>query len=109
LGQQCGTFVEECLIEADADMLEHADGDDALVAAFDVAVIGEPKIDVLSKPAFAGAAACRLELLPRQGDSGHVCAAEFGEVERKAAPAAPDVEYPVIAAHQELCREVALL
>ena len=47
VGEELCAFAEERIVEADADMLEHADRDDAVELAFDVAIIDEPERRVL--------------------------------------------------------------
>ena len=42
-------FAEESVVEADADMLEHADRDDAVELALDVAVVDQAELDVLRR------------------------------------------------------------
>jgi hypothetical protein len=107
LGEQRGAFLEKSVVEADADMLEHPDRDDTVEGALDIPVVGEPEIDLGSEPAFAGPRLRRLELLARQGDPGHLRAAELGEIVRKTAPPGADVEDAVAGAGAELRRQMS--
>ena len=43
--EQLGALAEEGVVEADADMLEHADRDDAVEAAVDVAIVLQLEVD----------------------------------------------------------------
>jgi len=52
--EQCSALLEEGVVEAGADMLEHADRDDAIIGPLDIPVVGEPEIDFGSEAAFAG-------------------------------------------------------
>ncbi len=48
-------------------------------------------------------------LLLRERDTGHIDAADFGEIESKPAPAAADVEYALVGFDRQLGRHMALL
>ena len=74
-------------------MFEHADRHDAVESALDVAIIDQAEIRVLRQAAFERAVLRDLELLLRQRDAGDLGAGDFGEIERKPAPAAADIEH----------------
>ena len=85
--EQLGAFTEERVVEADADMLEHADRDDAIVALTDVAVVLQLELHGAAEPLFLGADARGRKLFLRQSDSLHPRAADLGQIKGKAAPA----------------------
>ena len=43
VGEKLGAFAEERVVEADADMLEHADRHDAVETAVDIAIVDQPE------------------------------------------------------------------
>jgi hypothetical protein len=55
-------FAKEGVIEADADMLEHANRDDAIEFLRHVAVILQPEPDLVGQALLGGARACKREL-----------------------------------------------
>ncbi len=73
-----------------ADMLEHADGDDAIEAALELAVVLEQDLDRQPLAAPTG----QLRLLPGDGDAGDLDAVMPRGVLGEAAPAAADVQHP---------------
>ncbi len=109
LGEQLLHLAEEDRVMHDADMLEHADGDDPIVTAGGLAVVAKLEAHAIGKPGIGGAALRQLELLARQGEPGDGDAAFAGEIERKAAPAAADIEHSLPGLQQQLRRDVALL
>ena len=109
IGEQPAALPEEFSEMPDADMFEHADRDDAIETLVEVAVILQTEIHPVRQLALGGAAAGELELFFRQRDAGDLCAAMFGEIETKAAPAAADVECALTLSHQQLCGQVPLL
>ena len=90
-------------------MLEHADRDDAVELLRHLAIVLDAEFDRAGQIFFGGAFSRALDLLARQRHAGDVGAAEFGEVERKPAPAAADVEHAMALADQELRGKVPLL
>ena len=54
---------EELVIMVDADVLEHADRDDAVERLGDVAIVLQPKFDLIGEPGLAGAGGGDGELL----------------------------------------------
>ena len=91
--RSCGAFAEIGVVEADADVLEHADRDDAVEAAANVAVILEPEACLLGLPALQGSFGRARVLLLRQRDAGDARLGGLGEVEGEAAPAASDIKH----------------
>ena len=102
-------LAEESVVEADADMLEHADRHDAIERTLDIAVVDQPEHRVLRAAAFARPLLRARELFLREGDAGHLRARDFGEIERQAAPAAADVEHLGAGLDAELRGEMPLL
>ena len=93
VGEKLRALAEKGVVESDADMFEHADRHDAIESALDVAIIDQPEIRVLGQAALERAVLRALELFLRQRDAGDVRAGDLGEIKRKAAPAAADVEH----------------
>ena len=92
-----------------ADVLEHADGDDVVELALDLAVVLEAEAHPVGEAGGGGALGGDPVLLAREGDAGDVGAGDAGEVERHAAPAAADVEDAGAGADEELGGDQALL
>ncbi len=97
------------VVAIDADMLEHADRDDAVKGFLDVAVILQPKFDAVGKIRLPGALGCDGELLAGQGDAGDLRSGDAGEIERHAAETAADVERRRAVLWQKLGGDVPLL
>ena len=74
-------------------MLEHADRNDAVEAAVDVAIVDQPEGRILGPAALECPVLGALELLLRQRDPSDLRAGDFGEIERKATPAASDIQH----------------
>ena len=96
VGQQLGALAEKGVVEHQADVLEHADRNDAVEFFLQVAIVLHAEIDRAGQVFFSRALAGALPLLSRQRDAGDAGAAEFREIKRKAAPAAADVERPLV-------------
>ena len=97
VGEQLRALAEERVVVIDADMLEHADRDDAVERPVDVAIVLQLEARALGQALFRGALVGDGVLLLRQRDAGHVGAGDLGEIEPKAAPAAADVEHAQVA------------
>src|SRR5216684_590786 len=93
----------------DADMLEHADRNDAVVPAGFPAIVEQLEAHLVGNAAFERAAARHGMLLLGQGDAGHVDTELLAEKEAHAAPTRADVEHALAGLQQELGRDVALL
>src|SRR5262249_59495241 len=91
--EQGVAFAKEGVIKADADMLEHADRDDAIEFLRHVAIVLEAEVDLLGESLLGRAHACKRKLSLRQRDASHARAAKLGEIECKPAPTAADVEH----------------
>ncbi len=81
---------------ADADMLEHADRDDAVERTGHVAVVLQVEARALGEALLGGALVGDGVLLLRQGDAGDVGAGRLGEIQAEPAPAAADIEHAQI-------------
>ena len=92
-----------------ADMLEHADRDDAVERPGEGAVVAQLEAGVVGEAALARAPVRDAVLLGREGDAGDVDVRHFGHVEAEAAPAGADVEQRLAGLEPELGGEVALL
>src|SRR5712672_3880294 len=109
VGENAGAFRKERIIEADADMLEHADRDDTVEGAGYVAIVERLEGGGAFQLAFLGALARDCELLLRKRDAHGPGAADLRGVERKPAPAAADVKKPMSVFEEELGGEGPLL
>ena len=79
--------LEESLVVADADMLEHADRDDPVERPLDLAIVLHAEADAMGKAALLGAPVGDAPLLLGQRDAGDVDIEILGEIEPEAAPA----------------------
>ena len=109
IGEQLGASLEKCVVVVDADMLEHADRDDAVERAVDVAIILQHEFCRTRQTSFFRPCIRDLQLLGGEGDAGDIGAYGLCEIDAKAAPAAADVENAQVAIDQELRGDVALL
>src|SRR5215467_1548580 len=109
VGENAGAFLKERIIEADADMLEHADRDNTVECAGNVTVVERLEGGGALQLAFPGALARDCELLLRKRDAQGPGAADLRGIERKPAPAAADVKKPMSVFEEQLGGEVALL
>src|SRR5712664_1371554 len=109
VGENAGAFLEERVIEADADMLEHADRDNTVEGAAHVAIVERLEGGGACELAFLGALARDCELLLRKRDARGPGAADLRGIERKPAPAAADVKKPMPVFEEQLRGEVPLL
>src|SRR5438067_3899894 len=107
--EQLGALAEEGIIEAHADMLEHAHGDDAVELSGNVAVILQAKLDLFGQSLLLGTHLCERELALGKRDPSDARATNSREIQCHSSPAAADVEHASIAGHEQLGREVALL
>ena len=107
--QQRIQLVEEHAVLIDADMLEHANRDDAVILAAFLAIVAQMKVHAVGEAGRSGAALRHFELFLRQGQSGHLGAAFAGEIECEPAPARADVEHLLPRAQQQLGRDMPLL
>ena len=92
-----------------ADMLEHADRHDAVVAPGFLAIIAQMETHAVRQAGVARPALGHLVLLGRQGHAGDVDSGEPGEVEGEPAPATADVEQSLSGLEQQLGGEMQLL
>lgn len=107
--QQRGAFVEEGAVLGDADMLEHADRDDAVEPLRQVAVVAQLDMDVVVQPLRARSLGRHLMLLGGKGDAEHIGLERPGDVDRQPAPAAADVQHVMPGLDAQLCRDVPFL
>ena len=90
-------------------MLEHADGDDPVEAATNLAVVLELEAH---RPlqALPGRALVRdAQLLPAEGRAGDVGARGLGNVDAEPSPTRADVEHPLARGERELGGDVSFL
>ncbi len=107
--KQVAHLLEELAIVADADMLEHADRNDAVVAGREMAVVLEQEPRPVGDALLAGARVRDLVLLFRQRHAGDVDIGMIGEIEREPAPARADVEQLLARRERQLGGEMPLL
>ena len=92
-----------------ADMFEHADGDDAVEPALDLAIVDQLELDPVADTQDLGAPPGHRQLPFRQGDAHHFDIGDMGEIEAQPAPAAADVEQPLAVCQLKLGGEMTLL
>ncbi|MNS99365.1 hypothetical protein D3C72_1337660 [compost metagenome] len=79
------------------DRFEHLDGNDAVELAFDIAIVLEPEIGMLSLVGFLRCRLCPIQLGWRKGEAGNVGIRLGREVNCKRAPAAANLQYALTA------------
>ena len=107
--QQRRAFVEEGAVVVDADMLEHADRDDAVEALGKVAIVPELEMHVVVETLGLGALGGDRVLFGRERDAEHVGLEASCQIEAEPAPAGADVEHGLAGLHPQLRGDVALL
>src|SRR5260370_38854081 len=95
VGENAGAFLEERIIEADADMLEHTDRDNTVEGAGYVAVVERLEGGRAVQLAFLGALARDCQLLLRKRNASGPGNADLRGIERNPAPAAADDKKPI--------------
>jgi hypothetical protein len=93
----------------DADMLEHADRDDAVEGLGNVAVVLQPKLDPIGKPGLPRASRGDGELFLGERDPRDASAANACEIEPKTPEPAADIERGCVVLRQELGGDMTLL
>jgi len=87
IGNKLRAFAEKSIVVADADVLEHADRDDAVEGPLNGAIVFEAEIRDPVQALFLGARARQRELFLRERHAFDMGAAHLGEVEAEPAPA----------------------
>ncbi len=93
----------------DADMLEHADRDDAVEALVEFAIVLQVEMDAVLQTLRMGAVGGDAVLFGRQRDALHVDVEGLRQIEAEPAPAGADVEHRLAGLQPELGGDVALL
>src|SRR3546814_3119330 len=86
-------LLEEGRVLRPADVFERADADDGVEFALCTPVVLEPEFDLAVQSQFFDTSLGDCQLFARQRDAGDVCAVVLRKVDRKATPAAADVEH----------------
>ena len=107
--QQLAALGEEFVIMLRADMLEHADRDDAVEPLVEQAIVLELELHMVRHAGRRRPLARDLQLVLGQGDAEHVDAGDLVQVQRHPAPAAADVEHPLPRLERELGGDMRLL
>ncbi|MCY1494377.1 hypothetical protein D9M68_282430 [compost metagenome] len=108
--QQLLHLVEEISVIADADMLEHADGDDAVeLPVLKGAVVLQFEADTIGKPAPGGTITGNLQLLLAERDARDFDSGGFGQIHSHPAPAGTDLQHLLPRLQQKLRGDVPLL
>src|ERR1700694_5520090 len=92
VGEQIADSGEEFGVVALSDMLEHADRDDAVEGALDLAIIAEMKPHARTKTAFLRARFAAMELLGAERHAGHIGICRPCQITGEPAPAGADIE-----------------
>src|ERR1700682_3972882 len=100
--EQFVALPEKSIVEADADMLEHPDRDDAVEIFREVAIILQTELDLVGQSFFARAHLRERVLLLGKRDPGDARAANVREVKRQPTPAAADIEHALILRNEKL-------
>ena len=106
-GQQVPHLGEKTAVVADAHVLEHAHGDDAVVGAGLLAVVAQEEARAPGESRLLGQRPRCLELVRRQGYAGDVDPHFPGQIQRQPAPARADVKDPVARFQEKLGGDVA--
>src|ERR1700741_722844 len=101
LGELVLHLAEELPVMAGADMLEHADRDDAVEAALQLAVVAQMEAHAIAKAGRRRVLLRELVLLDRERHAGGVHPGRAREVEGEPPPAAADVEQLLAGLEQE--------
>ncbi len=109
LGQEPLHRAEILGVVAHANMLEHADRDDAVEAAGLFTIVAHMEADPVGETGLAHPLGRHLRLLLGEREAGHLDAVLAGEVERQPAPAGADVEHALAGLKQELGGDERLL
>ena len=107
--QKCPHLVEVAPEVTPPDMLEHADGHDAIVLPPVVAVVLQPKLDAIRQAPPRRFRGGGVALLLGEGEAHHLDAGVLGEVHGDAAPAAADVQHALPRREAELAPDVCAL
>jgi hypothetical protein len=91
--QQVAQLVEKLRIIPLADMLEHADRDDAVERSLDFAIVAQVEADFRVQPGGPRTVLADAVLFDAQRHTGHVAACLASEMKAKAAPTGPDVQH----------------
>ncbi len=109
IGQALGAQVEEGIIIAQADVFEHADRDDAVELALDVAIVLEIEGDLVVESGGCGPRPRPGDLLGRERNAGDMAGAgDPRQIERQSAPSAAYVQNACVGGYPQFGREVAL-
>jgi hypothetical protein len=90
---------------APADRLDHLDGDEAVVAAAELAVVLQAQVDPVREARLVDPPACQRVLLAADRRRRHVRPVLPGGVDRERAPARADLDEPQAGAELELAAE----
>jgi hypothetical protein len=80
------------IVVSDTDVLEHANRDDAVEPAANVAIVLQQEFRRIGQPLFARAGVCDVQLLGGQGHASHIGAGHLGQIEGQTAPTRVYVE-----------------
>src|SRR6202167_4532115 len=97
------------VVKSDADVLEHADRNDAIKPAGDVAIVLEAKDGVVGSALFQRPLAGAGVLFARKSDAGRAGAGHAGEIKRHSTPTTADVEHIGAGLNEKLGGKVTLL
>src|ERR1044071_1113666 len=93
ISEQLFALLEERVVVIYSDMLEHSNRYDTVERAGDIAIVLQPEARSLIEPLFDCAFVGDRVLLFRERDTGHIGAANFGEIDTEPAPAAADIQH----------------
>src|SRR5438552_5951415 len=102
-------MLEERRVVVEANVLEHADRNDAIERAGDIAIILQKEAGLRFQLALGGTLLRDRQLFGRQGDAGDVGSVCLGEKQAQTPVTRADVENAHPRLQQKLRREMALL
>ena len=80
--EKLGALAEISVVEAGADVLEHAHGNDAVERSLDVAIVLEAEVHIAAESALLAALPRERQLLGGERNAGHPSTADFREIKR---------------------------
>src|SRR5437867_4927277 len=104
--ENCLDLAEESGIIPHADMLEHADRNDAVEPIPDSAIVLQLESDPIRQSALRRPLLGDTQLFFAQGDAQNVYAAGLRQIKAEPAPSRANIEHPLAALEQELRRAV---
>ena len=94
VGQEVAHLAEEFVIVPDADVLEHADRDNAVVGSLVLAVIAQNELHLVIEAGPADPLLAQRVLFLAERHASHLAPGRLGRIDGQTAPAGADFEHP---------------